>query len=254
MLSRPILIGSLFFFLFLFLVTFTKSILEKKTLYIIRYVSLILLIVTSMFIYKHFSSKEGLSPSDTVTSSVPVSTISTSTANGSVPVSTTTVNGSGSGGNAPSIATFDVNSPASFALLAEGQFLNPPPSAVPIPTNWYQPGSFRVPFLPSDTTDPIFMNQSTNISQVTPVANPSYKQSGFCTEQSNYPVIKESKCNALSNDTCASTECCVLFGGEKCVAGNEQGPLIQTNYSNFLIKNRDYYYYQGKCYGNCDNQ
>jgi hypothetical protein len=27
---------------------------------------------------------------------------------------------------------------------------------------------------------------------------------------------------------------------------------MRSNYSNFEIKNRDYYYYQGKCYGNCN--
>jgi hypothetical protein len=42
-----------------------------------------------------------------------------------------------------------------------------------------------------------------------------------------------------------------LFGGAKCVAGNDRGPSIQSNYSDFLVKNRDYYYYKGKCYGNC---
>ena len=206
------------------------------------YVSVFILVVILLFcVYKSTRFYEGLAPVS-----------GPATAPATAPSSS---ENSDNSAKAPSVATFDVNSAASFALLAEGQMLNPPPSASTIssvpPTNWNQPDSFRVPFLPSDTIDPIYMNQSTNLSQVTPVQSNNL---GFCSEQSNYPLVKESKCNALSNETCASTGCCVLLGGEKCVAGNEQGPLMETNYSNFLIKNRDYYYYQGKCYGNCGNQ
>jgi len=45
----------------------------------------------------------------------------------------------------------------------------------------------------------------------------------------------------------------VLLGGQKCVAGNENGPTMKANYSDFLVLNKDFYYYQGKCYGNCPN-
>jgi len=55
----------------------------------------------------------------------------------------------------------------------------------------------------------------------------------------------------LDNETCPSTDCCVLFGGTKCVAGKKAGPSVQSNYNDTKIKNRDYYYYKGKCYGNC---
>ena len=59
------------------------------------------------------------------------------------------------------------------------------------------------------------------------------------------------KCNTIPTDVCATTECCVLFGGEKCVEGDENGPKSKMVYSDTSIKNRDVYYYQGDCYGNC---
>ena len=220
--------------------------------YVSVFILITLIVILLFCVYKSTRFYEGLAP---VSAPAPEPEPEPASAPATAPTSSSPTSSSPSDNSAkgPSVATFDVNSAASFALLAEGEMLNPPPSSSPIvpPTNWFQPDSFRVPFLPSDTIDPIYMNKSTNLSQVTPVQSNNL---GFCSEQSNYPDVKESKCNALSNETCASTECCVLLGGEKCVAGNEQGPLIETNYSNFLIKNRVYYYYQGKCYGNCGNQ
>jgi hypothetical protein len=43
------------------------------------------------------------------------------------------------------------------------------------------------------------------------------------------------------------------LGGSKCVAGNEHGPAIQSNYGDAFLKNRDFYYYKSKCYGNCSS-
>jgi hypothetical protein len=62
---------------------------------------------------------------------------------------------------------------------------------------------------------------------------------------------KETKCNALSKDVCASTSCCVLLGGTKCVAGTEAGPTFSEAYQDPVVQNRDYYYFQNKCYGHC---
>ena len=61
----------------------------------------------------------------------------------------------------------------------------------------------------------------------------------------------EEKCNKLDINTCASTKCCVLLGGSKCVAGDEKGPVMKANYSDPFIENKEYYYYNGKCYGYC---
>lgn len=73
---------------------------------------------------------------------------------------------------------------------------------------------------------------------------------GFCNKSDVFGIIEE-KCNALSNDVCATTNCCVLIGGTKCVQGNETGPKKKSVYSDTTIMNHDVYYYQGKCYGNC---
>ena len=86
--------------------------------------------------------------------------------------------------------------------------------------------------------------------QPTVIENSNYQNEGFCKASDTFGNI-EQKCNSLSNDICASTSCCVLVGGEKCVQGNENGPTKKVIYSDTTIKNRDAYYYQGKCYGNC---
>ena len=74
---------------------------------------------------------------------------------------------------------------------------------------------------------------------------------GFCNHSDNIMNNIDEKCKTLPNDVCAATECCVLFGGEKCVEGDNNGPKNKMVYSNTSIKNRDVYYYQGDCYGNC---
>lgn len=75
---------------------------------------------------------------------------------------------------------------------------------------------------------------------------------GICELYAHMPEALEEKCNALSADVCASTNCCVHLGGAKCVSGNKQGPFVKANYSDIFVKNKDYYFYNGKCYGNCE--
>jgi hypothetical protein len=101
------------------------------------------------------------------------------------------------------------------------------------------------------TYDQLYKSSTTNMSQVGVVPIAPYISGGFCQRLANQPLELEQRCNELKQDVCATTNCCVLLGGTKCVAGNAQGPINQANYSDFLLKNRDQYYYQGKCYGNC---
>jgi len=75
----------------------------------------------------------------------------------------------------------------------------------------------------------------------------------FCEETKTSAINRETKCNLLDKKECKKSNCCVLFGGEKCVAGDVMGPKIKSNYSDITIINRDYYYYKGECYGNCTN-
>lgn len=74
---------------------------------------------------------------------------------------------------------------------------------------------------------------------------------GFCQQERNNHMKIEETCMGMNKNQCASSQCCILLGGSKCVAGNEQGPTNISHYNDTLLKNREYYYYQGKCFGNC---
>lgn len=67
----------------------------------------------------------------------------------------------------------------------------------------------------------------------------------FC--KSNSASLKES-CGKLTKKNCNATSCCVMLNGEKCVAGNQDGPTFKTESGEDITV--DYYYYQNKCYGN----
>jgi len=118
---------------------------------------------------------------------------------------------------------------------------------------YYEPGSFRFTssnYVPN-YEETVYLSKLTNISTLSPILNTSAMGGGFCDYYKDRPDELEQKCNDLSSNTCASTSCCVLLGGQKCVYGNENGPKFKSNYSNFLVTNPEFYYYQGKCYGNC---
>jgi hypothetical protein len=74
---------------------------------------------------------------------------------------------------------------------------------------------------------------------------------GFCQQEKNNPMKLEETCMAMDKNNCASSQCCILLGGNKCVAGNDQGPTNVSHYNDTLLKNKEFYYYQGKCFGNC---
>ena len=74
---------------------------------------------------------------------------------------------------------------------------------------------------------------------------------GFCYANKNNSIALEKECGKIDKNACASTSCCVLLGGSKCVAGDKSGPTMKSNYSDISVLNKDYYYYQGNCYGNC---
>jgi hypothetical protein len=134
-----------------------------------------------------------------------------------------------------------------------GKLISVPYSNVKHTTLYYQTGSY--PFGPSSYVpnyeESTLLSKSSNKSNVSSIYGLATQKGGFCQATKSSMYDREQKCNQIDSNTCASTECCVLLGGEKCVAGNLSGPSIKANYSDFLITNRDYYYYQGKCYGNC---
>lgn len=99
--------------------------------------------------------------------------------------------------------------------------------------------------------DTIYFSKLTGLGYQTPIYGTDSQFGGFCSFNKNFPDKIEEKCGKLDNDTCATTSCCVLLGGTKCVAGDQNGPTNKTNYSNRDIRRRDKYFFGGKCYGNC---
>lgn len=128
-----------------------------------------------------------------------------------------------------------------------------PSSSVQGSITYYTPGSYpfgTTNYVPNYENS-IYLSKLTGLSTTTPIYNTAEMLSGFCSYFRNQPEKKEKVCNKLPSNECASTNCCVLLGGSKCVSGNENGPSYKTNYGDVFLRNKDFYYYQGKCYGNC---
>jgi hypothetical protein len=99
--------------------------------------------------------------------------------------------------------------------------------------------------------DSIYLSRSTGMSTLSRYGPTAELMGGFCSYYANDPTTLETKCNALDINTCASTDCCVLLGGTKCVSGSANGPKMKANYTDPLVINKDVYYYKGNCYGHC---
>ena len=140
-----------------------------------------------------------------------------------------------------------------WILDNSGNLISVPYSEISGNTLYNEPGSFRFGssnYIPN-YAESVYLSKLTNVSTVSPVINSAESSAGFCSSLYPDKNALEQACNALDKDACASTSCCALLGGEKCVYGNENGPYFKSNYSNFMVKNTEFYYYQGKCYGNC---
>lgn len=121
------------------------------------------------------------------------------------------------------------------------------------PVLYYIPGAYKYGssnYVPN-YEDSVYLSRTTRLPQTAPVFNTAGMLGGFCTQFKNNTLAIEEKCGALDLNTCASTSCCTLIGGQKCVAGSENGPSNPANYTDGSLRNKDFYYYQGKCYGNC---
>lgn len=120
-------------------------------------------------------------------------------------------------------------------------------------TIYYEPGSYLFgasTYVPN-YQDSVYLSKLTGESTVKPIVSPAQIASGFCSFYKNSPLKLEEACQATDVNSCSSTSCCVLLGGSKCVSGDAKGPYRRQNYSDVTIKNTDYYYFQGTCYGNC---
>jgi hypothetical protein len=119
---------------------------------------------------------------------------------------------------------------------------------------YYQPGSYRfgaASYVPN-YEDSVYLSKTTGMSNFNNVQDTASMQAGFCTSYKNNPNKLEEMCRSTDKNKCGSTSCCVLLGGSNCVSGNENGPYVKANYSDIFIRNKDFYYFQGKCYGNCN--
>jgi len=134
----------------------------------------------------------------------------------------------------------------------KGNNVQVPYSSLQGTVTYYQPGSF--PFGASTYIpkyeDSVYLSRTTNDSTVAEYT-PLNGELGACEKYKKLPQKNEEYCRSLDAATCSSTSCCVLLGGSKCVAGNELGPTYKNNYGDYLVRNKDSYYYNGRCYGNC---
>lgn len=126
------------------------------------------------------------------------------------------------------------------------------------PSIYYQPGTFKYggrTYVPN-YEDSVYLSKNTLFPRTTSatrssIMNDQKYNAEFCEKNKNFPDKIESACNTTDKNSCKKSSCCVLLGGEKCVSGSELGPAYRNNYSDFTVRNRDYYFYNGKCYGNC---
>lgn len=152
---------------------------------------------------------------------------------------------------------YDLSFDVIWVLDKSGNKVGIPRTKVQGNVTYYEPGSYRFgasTYVPT-YEDSVYLTRTNGRSIIdsknSQPVSPSELNGGFCSAYKLFPEKIEESCSKIPNENCASTSCCVLLGGSKCVAGNESGPLAKTNYSDMFVRNKDYYYFQGKCYGNC---
>jgi hypothetical protein len=137
-------------------------------------------------------------------------------------------------------------------LDKSGNLITIPRSSVQGDITYFQPSTFKYglsTYVPK-YEDSVYLSRTSHMPTMAEYRS-AFKTVGFCEEHKDSPFALEEKCGALSAETCASTSCCVLLGGAKCVSGNENGPSMKQNYGDVFVRNKDYYTHLGKCYGNC---
>ena len=149
--------------------------------------------------------------------------------------------------------TDDANMGKYWMFDEEGKLIEVNTEMNKSPILYYIPGAYKFGasnYVPN-YEDSVYLSRTTRESQLAPVVNTASQLGGFCSQYATNTAALEEKCAAQDLNACASTSCCVLLGGQKCVAGNENGPKNPASYTDYSLMNRDFYYYQGKCYGNC---
>ena len=147
----------------------------------------------------------------------------------------------------------DVQFGTTYIYDQSGNKIPYPSSSVQGSIRYYTPGAYPYGtqnYVPN-YEDSIYLSKLTGHSTVMPIYNTAKMLGGFCSYFQTQTPEKEKICNQLKPNECASTNCCVLLGGAKCIAGDANGPSLKSNYGDVFLRNKDFYYYQGKCYGNC---
>jgi hypothetical protein len=118
---------------------------------------------------------------------------------------------------------------------------------------YYEPGTYRFgasTYVPS-YEESIYLSKTTGQSTVTTYLDEAAIKGGSCSYYKTQPEKIEEMCMAVDKNNCGAMSCCVLLGGSKCVGGTKLGPSNKLNYGDITVKEKDYYYHMGKCYGNC---
>ena len=151
----------------------------------------------------------------------------------------------------PSMSVADTLAQTGTWVIKDGKKVMVPWSDVTSSITYYTPGSY--PFGPSNYVpnyeDSVYLSRTTGMSSAREIEDP--ESGGFCSKYKDNPNKIDEFCKMVDTTKCGLTSCCVSLGNEKCVAGDKNGPSVTANYSDIYIKNKDFYYYQGKCHGNC---
>lgn len=128
-----------------------------------------------------------------------------------------------------------------------------PQGVLNVSPTYYEPGTYKFgasTYVPS-YEDSIYLSKTTGQSTVTTYLDEAAIKGGSCSYYKTQPEKIEEMCMAVDKSNCGAMSCCVLLGGSKCVGGSKLGPSNKLNYGDITVKDKDYYYHMGKCYGNC---
>jgi hypothetical protein len=118
---------------------------------------------------------------------------------------------------------------------------------------FYEPGTYKfgsATYVPS-YADSVYLSKTTGKSSTSSYLDAATMKGGACSYYKDQPEKLEEMCLAVDNNNCGAMSCCVLLGGSKCVSGDALGPHNKLNYGDITLRDKDYYYHDGKCYGNC---
>lgn len=74
------------------------------------------------------------------------------------------------------------------------------------------------------------------------------KNNAFCEHHRGDSNALNNSCNKLTQNNCTSTSCCIWTSNNKCVAGDKNGAVFNSDIKGKTVP-LDYYYYENKCYG-----